>query len=150
MYTIERANFEQDFSFIVSSQLEMALETEGLKLDQDLLRAGVKSVFDDASKAIYFVAKKDGQTIASTMITFEWSDWRDKQVWWIQSVYVLSEYRGQGVFKAMYQYLKERVRGDETLAGLRLYVDKTNTNAQKVYHKLAMTNEHYELFEWMK
>jgi len=33
---------------------------------------------------------------------------------------------------------------------VRLYVDKRNAAAQRVYERLGMTREHYDLFEWLK
>ncbi len=141
---------QKDWKKIVNFQLEMALETEKLKLDKKMVETGVKSVFSNPSLGQYYVACDAGEVIASTLITFEWSDWRAKTVWWIQSVYVVPQLRGKKVFKTMYQYLKEIVSKDDSLTGLRLYVDKTNTNAQKVYENLGMNGEHYHLFEWMK
>ena len=84
------------------------------------------------------------------MITYEWSDWRNGNVYWIQSVYVLPEYRGKGVFKEMYLHIKLSVKETPGLSGIRLYVDKHNHRAQKVYNKIGMDGSHYQLFEWMK
>ena len=88
--------------------------------------------------------------VASTMITYEWSDWRNGVVWWIQSVYVAPEARGQGVYKGLYAYVQELANDDPNIRGIRLYVDKRNTRAQQVYAKLGMNGEHYQVFEWMK
>jgi GNAT superfamily N-acetyltransferase len=144
------AKKERDLDTIIQYQLNLAFETEGLKLDKEIVSAGVSSVFDDPSKGKYFMAKKDGKTIASLLTMPEWSDWRNSAVMWIHSVYVLPENRAQGVFKEMYAFLKGRVQQSDDLAGLRLYVDKSNTNAQKVYQKIGMSNQHYDLFEWLK
>jgi len=84
------------------------------------------------------------------MITYEWSDWRNGMVWWIQSVYILSEHRSSGVFRKMYEYIQHIVSEKENVMGIRLYVDKTNIIAQKAYNKLKMDGEHYKLYEWMK
>ena len=84
------------------------------------------------------------------MITLEWSDWRNGWVWWIQSVYVDREFRKYGVFKELYNHIKSIVESSENIRGIRLYVDKRNTRAQKVYESLGMTGEHYSTYEWMK
>lgn len=135
---------------IAGFQLAMAMETENLKLDRDIVQSGVQSVFNEPGKGRYFVALDGDKLIASLMITYEWSDWRNGNVYWIQSVYVLPEYRGKGVFKKMYLHIKNLVLNDPALCGIRLYVDKTNHNAQKVYEKIGMDGSHYQLFEWMK
>lgn len=138
-----------EINSIVAFQQKMAMETESLELDTAILTKGVQAVFDDSSKGIYYVAIKDEKTIASLLITYEWSDWRNGQVYWIQSVYVLPEHRGKGVYKQMYLHLKEEVEKSPNIRGLRLYVEKDNQIAQKVYAKLGMDGEHYKMFEWM-
>ncbi len=135
---------------IAGFQLAMARETENLKLNREVVKSGVDAVFKDNAKGRYFVALNEDKVIASLMITYEWSDWRNGNVYWIQSVYVLPEYRGKGVFKKMYLHIKDLVLKDPSLTGVRLYVDKTNHRAQKVYEKIGMNGSHYQLFEWMK
>ncbi len=135
---------------IVEFQIAMAMETENLRLDRNLVEKGVKAVFDDVAKGKYYVAQDDDKLIASLMITYEWSDWRNGNVYWIQSVYVLPEYRGKGVFKEMYLHIKDSVKNTPGLSGIRLYVDRNNHRAQKVYNKIGMDGSHYQLFEWMK
>lgn len=146
---IRKAN-PSEIDSIVTFQQKMAMETESLELDTAILTKGVQAVFDDSSKGIYYVAIEDKKTIASLLITYEWSDWRNGQVYWIQSVYVLPEHRGKGVYKQMYLHLKEEVEKSLNIRGLRLYVEKDNQIAQKVYAKLGMDGEHYKMFEWMK
>ena len=136
---------------IVDFQLAMALETENLLLDKYVVDLGVEAVFRDPSKGFYYVAENEGKVIASLLITFEWSDWRNGQIIWIQSVYVDKAYRGQGVFKMLYKHIKAKVLNEENgFIGIRLYVDKTNESARKVYEKLGMESHHYETYEWMK
>jgi len=141
---------EENREVIADFQIKMARETEDLVLEKETLHEGVMHVLRDAEKGKYFIAEDDGKVVASLLITFEWSDWRNKWVLWIQSVYVLPEYRKQGVFKNMYAHIKKWAANDNQVAGIRLYVDKTNRRAINVYSKLGMNGEHYRLFEWMK
>jgi ribosomal protein S18 acetylase RimI-like enzyme len=135
---------------IAGFQLKMAIETENLKLDNETVQKGVKAVFEKPGFGQYLVAEKDGQIIASMLTTFEWSDWRNAQVWWLQSVYVIPEFRRQGIFKRMYDFVKTLAMNDENVGGIRLYVDKSNVRAQQVYKAVGMNGEHYQVFEWMK
>jgi GNAT superfamily N-acetyltransferase len=137
----------QDAEIIADYNVKMALETEELALDPAIVLAGVYNVFNDAAKGFYLVAEAKGEIVACLMITYEWSDWRNATWWWIQSVYVHPDMRGQRVYKQMYQYLKRQVKANAAICGLRLYVDKRNLRAQKVYQKLGMTRDHYELYE---
>lgn len=139
-----------DLPIIAGFQLAMAKETENLTLDLNTVKSGVDKVFNDAATGKYIVAEKDNKVIASMLTLYEWSDWRNGQVIWIHSVYVLQQYRKQEVFKQMYTYLKSIVEQNEQYKGLRLFVDKSNMVARKVYESLGMNGDHYALYEWMK
>jgi GNAT superfamily N-acetyltransferase len=139
-----------DVSDIVDFQLAMALETEELELDREVCSRGVNAVFDDPSRGRYFLAESEGTVVASLMITYEWSDWRNGNVWWIQSVYVRPSFRQQGVYAGLYAHVQSLVEADDGVRGIRLYVDRRNVSAQTVYTRLGMNGEHYQVFEWMK
>ena len=139
-----------DRATIVEFQLAMARETEDLELDRDILVRGVEAVFADPSLGRYFVAELDGRVVASLMITYEWSDWRNGTVWWIQSVYVAPEGRRQRIYAGLYEHVKQLLESDASIRGIRLYVDRRNVPAQEVYKRLGMNGEHYQVFEWMK
>jgi len=141
---------QPEYKVIAGFQQKMALETENYQLDINTVTKGVQAVFADSSKGKYYIVEEDEKVIASLLTTYEWSDWRNSQVLWIQSVFVLPEYRKNGVFKLMYSNIKNIVTKNPIYSGIRLYVDKTNTNAQKVYTKIGMQGEHYSLFEEME
>lgn len=149
MIRIEKAT-EAEAGRIAEFQVLMARETEGIELDAEVVNSGVGAVFDDPGKGFYLVARDEHQVVASLMITHEWSDWRARTVWWIQSLYVIPEYRRQGVFRLMYQWIQDRISQDQSIGGIRLYVDNTNTRAQKVYESIGMSGGHYRVFEQMK
>ncbi len=128
----------------------MARETEGIELEAYTVEKGVAAVLQDSNKGKYYVVEKDHQIIGSLLTTFEWSDWRNGTVLWIQSVYVLPEYRRKGVYSKLYEHVKNLVKNDSTLKGIRLYADKSNHGAHKAYQKLGMSPDHYITFEWLK
>lgn len=140
----------KDATFIIEAQIAMALETEKLKLDFKTVELGVHSALSDFHKGKYFVAEQNEKLLACLLTIPEWSDWRNGTVLWIHSVYVIPDGRGHGVYKRMYDYLKNMVSDSTEYRGLRLYVDKSNVPAQKVYQKLGMNADHYAMFEWMK
>ncbi len=147
---IVRKAIPEDARHITDFQIAMALETEGIALDRQTVTPGVNAVFNDPNKGSYYIAEEGGRVIASLLTTFEWSDWRNGTVLWIQSVYVLPGYRGKGIYKALYRHIRTMVEQDNRLKGIRLYADKGNITAQKVYEKLEMTADHYQLYEWLK
>lgn len=137
---------QDDILAIAQFQLDMAMESEGTVLSLDAVRSGVAHAMEDSNKGRYVIAYADGKTVGSLMLTREWSDWADKWYLWIQSVYVAPDYRGRGIYKAMYNKVKE-IAEAEGISTIRLYVDKTNLRAQSVYQKLGMHKSHYLLYE---
>ena len=140
----------QDEKFIVDFQLAMAKETENIELNRFTVEKGVSAVINDFSKGKYYITEIQGKVVGSLLTTFEWSDWRNGTILWIQSVYVLPEFRRKGVYRNMYSHVKDQVEKNENLKGIRLYADKTNFSAHKIYKKLGMTPDHYVTFEWLK
>lgn len=149
MYKVRRAQ-KKDAVQIVDFQILMAKETEDFNLDHATVSSGVQHLFHHPEKGNYWVAEENEQIIACTLTMPEWSDWRNGTVLWIHSVYVLETFRGKGIFRSIYDHLKKMVETDASLMGLRLYVERENIDAQKVYEKLGMSAEHYRLYEWMK
>ncbi|RAW03117.1 GNAT family N-acetyltransferase [Pseudochryseolinea flava] len=138
-----------DLPTLQKFQVQLALESEGISLDEAKLSAGLKALLNDEHKGVYYVALENQQVIACYLITFEWSDWRNGMVWWLQSVYVIESHRGKGVFRVMYEHVLAQINADPSVIGLRLYVDKSNARAMHVYRAMGMDGDHYTVFEWM-
>jgi len=145
-----REAIEGDIPSLLDFQLKMALETENVTLEISSLTLGVHRLFNDTTQGKYYVAEENNEVIGCLMTTYEWSDWRNGTILWIQSVYVAKEHRGQGAYKEMYNHIKHLVEIDPNLKGIRLYVDKSNEAAQFTYNKMGMNGEHYTVYEWMK
>lgn len=136
----------EDAPFIVDANCRMALETEDLMLDRPTVELGVAAVLHDPTRGLYFLAEQDGRPVGQLMITFEWSDWRNGNLWWLQSVYVVPEFRRRGVFTALYRHLRALAE-QSGAAGVRLYVEENNTIAQQTYRRLGMDMSHYRVME---
>jgi ribosomal protein S18 acetylase RimI-like enzyme len=143
-----RAAQLKDLDAIVAGNVALAEESEGVRLDRATLVAGIRALLDERAPGRYWIAEVDGGVVGQLLITFEWSDWRNRMVWWIQSVYVAPAARGRGVFRALYQHAKREAQA-QGAGGLRLYVDVTNSRAQAVYTALGMKGDHYRVFEDM-
>jgi len=147
---IRRATPE-DANALFEFNQAMALETEGKHLDAQILQSGVEAVFRDEGKGFYVVAEtgesNSGKIVGGLMVTFEWSDWRNGWFWWIQSVYILPRERGRGIYRRLYEFVKAAAKESRDVCGFRLYVEKENARAQKVYQKLGMRKSHYLMFE---
>ena len=135
-----------DVEAIARFQVEMAMESEGTELNLERVTRGVTMAMADESKGRYIVARIDGEAVGSLMLTREWSDWNCQWYWWIQSVYVEPQHRGKGVYRAMYEYVKQLAH-EQNVSQIRLYVDKTNHTAQCAYQRLGMSETHYLMYE---
>ncbi|MBW1809497.1 MAG: GNAT family N-acetyltransferase [Deltaproteobacteria bacterium] len=142
-----RKAVKDDIETIVANNRAMAKETEDRALDEAMVLAGTRNLFNDPQKGFYLMAEQNGRIVGQLMITSEWSDWRNADIWWIQSVYVLPAARKQGVFRKLYQQLMSEVKSRDDICGLRLYTVKSNRNAQATYLALGMQKAKYEMFE---
>jgi GNAT superfamily N-acetyltransferase len=142
-----RIAVRDDADDLVGFNQAMARETEGKELERAVLEPGVRAVFDDGSKGFYVVAELEGRIIGALMVTYEWSDWRNSWFWWIQSVYILPEARGRRIYTKLYEFVKNKAAGDGSVCGFRLYVEKDNVRAQRVYEAVGMKASHYLMFE---
>lgn len=136
-----------DLDFLVESNAAMALETERKLLDRTILARGVAAVLQSPARGFYLIAERDGCAIGCLLITHEWSDWRNGDWWWLQSVHVVPAARRAGVFRALHAEVERRARRAPDVIGLRLYVECENRHAQATYSSLGMSETGYRLFE---
>lgn len=143
---IRKANLS-DAEIITGFNKRIAWETESRRLNRVRVQRGVLGLLKDKAKGMYFVAEEKGVIAGQLLITFEWSDWRNGNFWWIQSVYVAPEFRERGVFRSLYAHVHKLATSRKDVCGLRLYVEDNNTRAQKAYVRLGMKESHYKFFE---
>ena len=149
MLSIRKAKPE-DADVIIDFQQKMARETEEMTLSQlKLSQKELMQFFQIQDWDSTGLPRITDQVVASLLITYEWSDWRNANVWWFQSVYVLPSHRRKGIFRSMYLHIRAEAE-KSGVAGLRLYVETNNSRAQKTYEALGMQREHYAMYEWMK
>jgi ribosomal protein S18 acetylase RimI-like enzyme len=147
--TIRNATHD-DAETIAVFNCQLAAETEDKPLDLATVRLGVSALLRDARRGRYFVAStSDGQIVGQLMHTFEWSDWRNGEIWWLQSVYVHAEFRRQGVFRKLHQHLEQLAESTPGVVGLRLYVENENAHAQETYRSLGLKEPGYRVMQRM-
>ncbi len=146
--TIEiRLATRDDWPTIVEFNCLLAEESEGKCLDRQHIEPGVRALLDDPRKGRYLVAVAQGRIVGQLMHTYEWSDWRNGDIWWLQSVYVHPDYRRHGVFRALFDRLRSEAEADPAVVGLRLYVEEHNTRAHETYRKLGLSEGGYFVME---
>ena len=141
-----RAARTTDIETLVDFNAAMALETESKTLDRAVLQGGVRAVFAEPRRGFYLVAEVDGCVAGCLLITYEWSDWRNGDWWWLQSVYVAKAQRRHGVFRALYAEVERRVAEREDVVGVRLYVERDNEHAQRTYTALGFDEDAYRMY----
>ncbi|MCU0713540.1 MAG: GNAT family N-acetyltransferase [Pirellula sp.] len=136
-----------DVETIANYNIALCRETEGRELDPVTVNQGVRRFVTEAKRGRYFVAVIDGQVVGQAAHTFEWSDWRNGELWWIQSVYVHPDFRGQGVFRALFSHIKELGEAERDCCGIRLYMERENDTARESYLRLGFIETGYVVFE---
>ena len=136
-----------DLGRLADWAVAMAWETEQKALDPDTVRKGIAAVLDQPGRGRYFIAERGGEAAGTLMLTYEWSDWRNGDWWWIQSVYVAPAHRRQGVYAALYRHVHARAEMTPRVCGLRLYVERDNAAAQRTYERLGMVDAGYRMYE---
>jgi ribosomal protein S18 acetylase RimI-like enzyme len=142
-----RTGQEKDVDTLVKFNIAMALETEQKQLSPPIVTQGVKMLLKNPQYGFYSVAEIDGEVVGSFMVTYEWSDWRCSLFWWIQSVYVKPEFRRRGIFRKLYEFLKEKASHEQNVCGFRLYVEKSNQIGQNTYSGVGMKEAPYKFYE---
>lgn len=145
---IRRAT-DGDIRRLVEFNIALCLETEGRELDRATVLKGVGRFVNEPAHGRYFVAEIGGQVVGQTAHTFEWSDWRNGQIWWIQSVYVSPEFRGRGVFRGLFEHVRSLGEKDADCCGIRLYMERRNATARESYVRLGFRETGYEVLETM-
>ena len=141
---------ERDIDVLTHFNQCIARETEGIELIKEQLAAGIRRLISDPSKGFYIVYEIESRVVGCLMITKEWSDWRNGDFWWIQSVYVDKDFRRKGIYRSMYAYVQQLAELLPEVCGFRLYVEQHNQQAQATYQGLGMQKTHYLLFEQLK
>jgi GNAT superfamily N-acetyltransferase len=142
-----RAARRNDRDLMAAWAVAMAMETEAKALPLDTITRGIQAGLDDPARALYYIAECAGEPAGTLMVTPEWSDWRDGWWWWIQSVYVAPAHRRKGVFRALFDHVRELAASTEGVRGLRLYVERDNVGAQRTYEFVGMTDAGYRMYE---
>jgi GNAT superfamily N-acetyltransferase len=140
----------RDARALVAFNSAMALETEGKLLFPEVIGAGVRRLLARPASGFYVVAERADEIIGALLITKEWSDWRNGDLWWIQSVYVQPEWRGRGIYRRLYRFVQRLAARQRAVVGFRLYVDRGNRRARAVYRALGMEETRYVVFEQLK
>ena len=136
-----------DAEIIAQFNVALARESEALELEADCVRPGVEALLRDPAKGTYFVAVSAGEVVGQLLITHEWSDWRNGDFWWLQSVYVRADFRRRGIFRALFDFVQAKAAASRDVCGLRLYMEQDNARAREAYWRLGMEETHYRVFE---
>ena len=136
-----------DIGTIVDFNMALCRETEGRDLDRAIVSEGVRRFVSEPTRGRYFVAMIGGEVVGQTAHTFEWSDWRNGEIWWIQSVYVHPRHRGSGVFRELFAHIRKLGELDAECCGVRLYMERENDTARQSYQRLGFGETGYEVLE---
>lgn len=134
-----------DAEDIAIHNIALARETEHKSLSRKTALQGVYALLDDSGKGFYLLAVHEERIVGQLMVTSEWSDWRARPIWWLQSVYVRPSWRQRGVFRRLLETLRE-IADDHHVCELRLYVHRGNESACQAYRRLGFTRLPYLMY----
>jgi ribosomal protein S18 acetylase RimI-like enzyme len=136
-----------DREVIVDNIMRMAMESEGRALERSTVKSAMDRFLGDPSRGFYLLARSGGRVVGQCMITSEFSDWKDGEYWWVQSVYVGVEDRRKGVLRALLEETRRMAKQQGDVFGIRLYVDRDNQNAIEAYRRLGLPISHYLMMD---
>jgi len=136
----------EDAEALARFNVLLARESEDVELEYATVLQGVRTLLLDERKGFYLVALEKGAIVGQVMVTFEWSDWRNRNTWWLQSVYVDKAWRKKGVFRELYEELWVRA-AKEGVGVLKLYAHEANRRALEVYRRLGMEKAPYRVMQ---
>ena len=141
-----REAVKSDITILAKNNQALAYETENTNLNLDIITSGVSNALN-RKDCHYFVAEINKMVVGQTLITYEWSDWRNGLIWWMQSVFVLFNFRKQGIYKKLFNHIENLARNNPKVKALRLYVVKNNQSGIKTYEALGMKDSGYIVYE---
>lgn len=146
MTTLVRIATLADAETIAKFNRNLAFETEGRKLNLDELVSATRHVLTQPELGTYWLAERRAELIGQLLLTREWSDWLNKEYWWINSVFVDPQHRRQGVLGTLLEHVRKRAH-QAPVAAIRLYVDKNNKKASLSYQRLGFNISDYLILE---
>jgi GNAT superfamily N-acetyltransferase len=143
-FSVREAHLD-DLDNLVTFTLSEARHAEGKELNPDIVRKGVEVALVDPSIARYWVLEnQERETIGSISVVKEWSNWNAGYYWWIQSMFITADYRGQKLMGHLMEAVQKTAKKENAL-DIRLLVHQDNHRAQKAYLKEGFSNAPYKI-----
>ena len=105
-----------------------AVHTNG---SEEIFKSDVENCINDSPYLEGYVFESGGNIIGYAMLAKSFSTEFGKPCIWIEDIYVLDEYRGNGVGSEFFKYVETKYQN----ALLRLEVEEDNERALRVYKK---------------
>jgi len=135
----------KDAEAIAQNNVDLRLETENISIDFDLVLKGVQALINNRERGFYLVAKEQDAVIGQLMVTYEWSDWRNQDIWWLHRIFVQKSSRHTGVFTRLFEKIRLQARKNNVYA-LRLYLHELSNEVGVTYKKLGMTSSPFSIY----
>ena len=149
LLTIRLARLEDAEKLAEFCGARMDVDNEPVQTEK--LLPGVTAPIKDLSKGMYLVATEThkSELIGCLMITYEWDTGNNAFIWWIQDVFVDSNWRRKGVFQALYKHTIKMAKDKGNVCTIKIHVNDNNLNAQKTYKRIGMTDTSNFMYEFI-
>jgi GNAT superfamily N-acetyltransferase len=143
-YVVRRAQLS-DLEMLASFAVQEAKEAEGIELSPENVRHGILTALEnDFLGRFWVLTRENEELLGNVSVIREWSNWRGGYYWWIQSLFVLPEFRGAGLMQILIDIVKDAAQRGGAI-DLRLYVHGKNERAIKAYQKAGFTESAYRI-----
>jgi GNAT superfamily N-acetyltransferase len=143
-YVVRRAELS-DLEVLVSFAVQEAKEAEGIELSPENVHRGISAALaNDSLGRFWVLTRENEEAIANVSIIREWSNWNGGYYWWIQSLFILPEFRGAGLMQNLINAVKNAAHREGAI-DLRLYVHGKNERAIKAYNKAGFSESLYRI-----
>jgi len=138
---------EEHFAELVNSAVLMILDSEGREVERETTERGVRAVLDNPGRGYYVVAKVDDKFAGSLFVNNIYLDLTAGFIWWINCVHVREEFRQQGLYDLMYDFVRKKAESQDDVIALRLLVHPENEKAKHAYLRTGMSELPYLVYQ---
>ena len=143
-YKVRQATPE-DSKFLADNTADLSMETENKECNMELTTKFLTMALNRPNEIVYFIASFEDKDIASCGCTYEYNVVDNTMYLWFQSVFVDKDFRGKGVFRALFNHAQD-IAIQRGYKGARLYVERNNEVARAIYQKYGF--EFVDLAIW--
>lgn len=110
-------------------------------IPENYIRGTFDEILSGSPYADAYICEHNGEIAGYALLAFTYSNEAGGLVLWIEEVYILPQYQGNGLGKELLTFLETTYKGK--VARIRLEVEDSNQRAVALYRKMGFENLDY-------